>query len=463
VARTADVDLTIIEQAPMTWFHRKLVLLCGGGPFLDGYALTIIGFAFIEMSPQLGLSSHEEGLVGTAALIGIFLGGFGFGYLTDRIGRQVMYVVNLTTLIAMSILSAFVTETWQLIATRLLLGIAIGADYPVATSLLSEFLPRNRRGSLLGTMITWWSAGAVAACLVGWALSGVGEDGWRYMLASAAIPAAVVVLFRAGTPESPRWLLSKGRVEEARDVVRQVYGVEMGEIAAPPDPPRTDFREIFRGGYLSRLIFTSVFWMCQLIPLFALDTFGPVIMQKFHADSEIATYVGPILINTAILVGCFPGMWLVDRAGRRPLLIWGFALTAIGLGLLTAGEGAPLWIIGLGSLIYALAAGAANILEWIYPNELFPTHVRATAMGTGTSLSRIGAAVSTYLLPVMLHHWGVGATMAFEAAVCIVGLIVAVIMAPETRHQTLAEAATVGAPAATGTLAVAPARGRGGR
>lgn len=432
--------LDVIDRAPIGRFHKKLVVLSGGGPFLDGYALTIIGFAFLQMTPQLGLSGYQAGLVGTASLVGIFVGGLAFGYVTDRVGRQVMYTINLLTLVGMSILSALVTEPWQLIAARFLLGVAIGADYPIATSLLAEFLPVRRRGAMLGTLITSWSAGALLAAFVGWALSAVEPNGWRWMLASAAVFGIAIVLARIGTPESPRWLLLKGKVDEAKRVVREVYGVDLEHLEAPPRPPKTDMRDVFRRGYLRRIIFVGVFWGCQLVPLYAVATFGPVILHELDVASDLVTYLGAVVINALILIGCFPGLYWVDRFGRRPLVIWGFVFMTLGLGLLVVGADAPLALIITGFTIYALAAGAANILEWVYPQELFPTHIRATAVGVGTAMSRIWAAAGTFVIPVLLENFGLGRVMIFVATATLVGLVVSIFLAPETRDRTLDDA-----------------------
>lgn len=445
--------LEAIDRAPLGGFHKKLVVLCGGGPFLDGYALTIIGFAFLQMSPQLGMSGYQSGLVGTAALVGIFVGGLFFGYVTDRVGRQIMYTINLLTLVVMSVLSAVVVEPWQLIAARFLLGVAIGADYPIATSLLAEFLPVRRRGAMLGTLITSWSAGALVAALVGWALSNVEPYGWRLMLASAAVFGLVIVLARIGTPESPRWLLLKGRVDEAKQVVKRVYGLDLHRLAAPAEPPKTDMREVFRGVYLKHTIFVGIFWGCQVVPLYAVATFGPVILQQLDVESHLITYVGAVVINALILVGCLPGLYWVDRFGRRPLVIWGFVFMTLGLALLVPGEGAPLPLIIAGFAIYALAAGAANILEWVYPQELFPTHIRATAVGVGTAFSRVWAAGGTFLVPILLETFGLGITMLFEAAVTLVGLVVSIFLATETKGRSLDEASAATTAATTGGTA----------
>jgi MFS transporter, putative metabolite transport protein len=211
---------SLIDDAKTIGFHRKLTLYSSGGPFIDAYVLSIIGVALTQADAPLGLGSVETGLIGASALVGIFVGGLVFGYVTDRIGRQTMYTLDLVLLIVGSLLCLLIQEAWQLMALRFLLGVAIGADYPIATSLLAEFVPRRGRGFLLGALTFAWALGALVAYLVGYAMLGLGDDAWRWMLATPAIPGLLTLLLRLGTPESPRWLLSKGSKNPTRWSVR---------------------------------------------------------------------------------------------------------------------------------------------------------------------------------------------------------------------------------------------------
>src|SRR6185369_8856556 len=137
-----------LDDAPLSRFHKKLALYASGGPFLDGYVLSIIGVALVQISPEFGMSSAEEGLVGASALVGIFLGAFLGGWLTDKFGRQVLFTIDLAAIILCSIAQFWVGDVFWLIVLRLLIGMAVGADYPIATSLLAEFSPRKWRGPL---------------------------------------------------------------------------------------------------------------------------------------------------------------------------------------------------------------------------------------------------------------------------------------------------------------------------
>ncbi|WP_396933346.1 MFS transporter [Mycolicibacterium sp.] len=435
----------LIDDAPLTAFHKKLTLFSSGGPFIDGYALSIIGVALITLEPAMNLSATEIGLVGAASLVGIFVGGGVFGYVTDKVGRHLMYIADLIALAVFSILSAFAAEAWQLIVLRFLLGVAIGADYPIATSLLAEFLPKKHRGRLLGAMFVVWAVGAAAAYVVGFLLRDFGPDAWRLLLASPAVFAVITLLARMGTPESPRWLLSKGRVAEADAAIKQAFGPRFG-VADLDDSDgqtarTTSFTQVFKRPYLNRTIFVAVFWTAQVIPLFAVYTFAPDLLASFGLEGDANLYGGSLLISLLFVVGGIPGLYLVERIGRRALLIGSFAVIAVALAIPALIPGIPPIVFFLALAVYAVASGGSSFLEIVYPNELFPTEVRATAVGVGTAVSRIGSAGGTYLMPLALTALGAGGALGVGAAVTAVGLVVAIFMAPETRGVALSESA----------------------
>ncbi|MFF5790501.1 MFS transporter [Paeniglutamicibacter sp. NPDC012692] len=433
----------LIDDAPLTRFHKKLTTFSSGGPFIDGYALSIIGIALITMTPALDLGPSEIGMVGAASLVGIFFGGGVFGWVTDKVGRHTMYILDLIALAVFSILSAFSTDIWQLVLWRFLLGVAIGADYPIATSLLAEFLPKKHRGRLLGATFVVWAIGAAAAFAVGYALRDAGPDAWRYMLASPAIFAIITLLFRLGTPESPRWLLSRGRVDEARAVIKKVYGEKydiesLGETTEDGSK-QAKFTDIFNRKFWRRTLFVSIFWTAQVIPLFAVYTFAPDLLASFGMDGDANLYGGSLLISLIFVVGGIPGLWLVERIGRRKLLLWSFGIIVVALA-------APAFIPNVAPqtlftalAIFALASGASSFLEVVYPNELFPTEIRATAVGFGTAISRVGSAASTYLMPVAIISFGAAGALMIGAGISLVGLIATFLLAPETANRSLSE------------------------
>ena len=230
----------------------------------------------------------------------MFVGGLVFGYLTDLLGRRVMYSADLLVLIVASAAQFWVHDRVSLLVLRFVLGLAVGADYPIASALLSEFAPKRQRGMLLAAMIGAWWLGYTISFIAGYALGNEGLS-WRWMLASSAIPAALVSLLRWGTPESPRWLMSKGRTAEAHALIQRHIGSGYGlqESAAA----KTAYRTIFRGPYLGRTAFVCVFWSCQVVPTFAIYTFAPDLLRAFGSPDPA---FGAAILSLFFLAGVIP-------------------------------------------------------------------------------------------------------------------------------------------------------------
>ncbi|WP_434772343.1 MFS transporter [Pseudomonas entomophila] len=434
-----------VEEAPLNAFHRKLAVYSSGGPFLDGYVLSIIGVAMVHLSEALNLSALWEGLIAASALMGVFLGGFLGGWFTDRYGRKVLYLVDLIAIVGFSVAQFWVESAWALFVWRLLIGIAVGADYPIATSLLAEFLPRKHRGPLLAAMVLMWFAGAAVAYLVGeLLLRAAGDDGWRWVLASAVVPGALFLIARSGTPESPRWLLNKGRVAEADAVIKKVYGpsYSISDLPEAVGDRSTSAWSLFHSGYGKRMAFITLFWTCAIVPLFAIYAFAPKVLQALKLTGDWAGY-GSIAITCLFTLGCLLATKLINRMGRRKMLIHSFlwsGLSLLLLGLLPDASPAVVLILFGG---YAVMIGGAQVLEYVYPNELFPTEIRASAVGLATSLSRIGAAIGTYLVPLSLTSLGIANTMFAAAVISLFGALISWWLAPETSTLDLQQASSL--------------------
>ncbi|MBK0097310.1 MFS transporter [Erwinia sp. S63] len=434
-----------VEDVPISRFHRLLTVRSGGGSFVDGYVLSIIGIAMTKVSPALGLSPLWEGLIAASALIGIFFGGFMGGVLTDRLGRRMIYFVGPTLFIVCSLAQFWVQSGETLFALRFMTGVAVGIEYPVATAFLVEFMPKKSRGPCLATLTILWFAGAATAYLVGEALLNFGGvEAWRYTLASTAVIGALLFIVRMGTPESPRWLISKGRHQEAEAVIRRVYGdsFSLKNLPAQPENNHLSFGSLLHSGYGKRMAFVTIFWTCSVIPVFAVYAFAPKVLQALHLSGDWASY-GSIAITLLFVVGCIIGTRLVNSLGRRKLLLHSFLWSGLALLLLGALRDGPSMIILLMFGAYALFIGGAQVLQLVYPNEIFPTEIRAGAVGIGTSMSRIGAAVGTYLVPISLQTIGIGYTMYIAAGITFIGLIVSWFLAPETASRNLDDAASL--------------------
>ncbi len=433
------------EKNKMSPFQKKITFFGSGGPFLDGYVLVIIGLALMQLVPAWNLTDAETGLLGAATLIGVLIGGPMGGLITDKMGREKMYVIDIITIILLSVAQYFVADITQLAVLRFLIGLAIGADYPIASTLVTEFSTKDHRGFMVGLLNCIWYVGAVAASIVGYILLQVSDEGWRWMLCSAAIPGIILLLGRLGTPESPIWLANKGKKKEARKVLDKVFpNMDISEFLAELEVPpvKTNYKKLLHPVYLKRIIYCGGFYAGYTIPVFAISTFGPQIFEALGlvGDLWIVAYV---LSNLFFVIGCIPALWLVESWGRRPLNIRSFSAMTVGMLILGFFHDYGITFIAIGFILFCLAQGGPAVECWIVPNEVFPTELRSLGTGLSTAGSRVGAAIGTYLVPSMLTGLGVGNTMLVMAGVCLAAVILTVALAEETKGKTLAETSAI--------------------
>ena len=434
-----------IEDAPLNSFHQRLTVAVGGASLMDGYILSIIGVALVQMTAQLQLSNFWQGMIATSALLGIFVGGLFSGWLTDKFGRRkVVFVAPIVFLIA-STLQFWTDSPLVIFLLRFFIGIAIAIDYSAATSLFVEFVPKKYRGSRLAGFTILWFAGAALAYIFGdMIVRASGENGWRWALASSILIGVLLLLSRINTSESARWLMTKNRNSEAEAIIQKVYGsnYSLANLPETQSNQKMSLGEMLRMGYGKRLAFVSIFWTCAVIPVFAVYAFAPKVLSALKLEGDWAAY-GSVAITLLFVVGCIGGTKLIDVLGRRKMLIHSFLWSGLALLLLGAMADSSEMVVLMLFGAYALFIGGAQVLELVYPNEIFPTALRPYAMGWGVSASRIGAAIGTFLVPVSLESIGIGNTMYIAAAVTFIGLVVSVAWAPETKSKDLAEAASL--------------------
>ncbi|MGR0160452.1 MFS transporter [Paenarthrobacter nitroguajacolicus] len=427
---------TKYEDIPLNRFHIRVAIAGSGGQFSDGFVLGIIGIVLASARDDLHLTPLWIGLLGAATLTGLFLGAVITGPIADRIGRSPIFRFDMLLIACLSVSQFFIGEAWQLLAIRLVIGLVLGADYVVSKTLVTEHAPRHFRGKLLSMLAVAWAAGYVFAYLAGFLLSGLGDEPWRFMLIASAIPELIVFAFRVGIPESPLWLLLKGKTKEAAAIVARIAGpnVEMPAVPASGTRKQSRYGELFSSKYRRRTIVGVVFYVCQVIPYFALGTFAPQIMAALGVTNSLgagATY------NVFLLTGAIVGMIIVDRLSRRLFLVGSFFIGAALLAALVILSPSSTLLAVILFAAFALVLAAAANLEFIYPPELFPTEIRASGLGIVTAGSRIGSAASTFLLPLVLAGLGINVALFACVAVLLIGGIVCWLWAPETRRESL--------------------------
>ena len=420
--------------------HRRIMLWGSGGPFLDGYVLVIIGVALEQLTPLLHLDAEWIGMLGAATLAGLFIGTTLFGYISDRVGRRKMFLIDIVAIGLISIATMFVSTPFELLIMRVLIGIVIGADYPIATSMIAEFSNTRQRAFSIGFIAAMWYVGATCANLVGYCLYDI-EGGWRWMLGSAFVPCLMILIGRFDLPESPRWLLRKGRVAECNEMMIKLFGEPVCFEAEPPQ--QTRFLQLFNRRHFPFVLFVAAIWTCQVIPMFAIYTFGPQIVGLLGWEQGRSAALGNVAISLFFMLGCVPAMFWLNGIGRRPLLIGSFAMMTMALALLGLVPGLGIGLVVVAFAVYAFFSGGPGILQWLYPNELFPTDIRASAVGVIMSISRIGTIVSTWVLPIFIIRYGINNVVLMGATISFFGLMISIAFAPETRGLTLVQAGKI--------------------
>jgi putative MFS transporter len=439
-AQRADANTVSLDDVPLNAFHIKIAGLTFGAHFTEGYALGTIGYALATLNRQMPLDAFWQGMIGSSALMGIFVGSLIFGWLSDRMGRQRIFLLSFLIITLAAFAQFYVSSPAMLCALRVLIGFGMGGDFAVGHAILAEFSPRRHRGTLLGSFSVIWTIGYVVANVLGLYYADASPDAWRWLLASAGVPALVVLFMRIGTPESPRWLHGKGRVEEAKAVVLKYFGPNVTLDGAHDEhahSTRGGFARLFQRDLIRRTVFNCAFFVCLVIPYFAIYTFLPSILKAIHLDNGSGA---DFLLNGFLVVGALLGIWLTIALSRRAFLIGSFAVTCVSLfALAVLPESAALWMI-VAFAVFTLTMSAFSNLVGVFPPECFPTEVRACGVGLAIACSRLGSAVGTFLLPLGIAQLGFHSTMLALSAVLLVGMIVSIAWAPETKHLTLNQA-----------------------
>ncbi|WP_025785797.1 MFS transporter [Sporosarcina sp. D27] len=420
-------------------FQRKVKIVSAGGTFLDGFDLTIIAVAMPLILKQWDIMPIEQSLLVASAIIGSFIGAAWLGSLTDTFGRKAMITIDLLAFVLFAILTAVAPNVLWLIAFRFLLGIGIGADYPISATLVAEFSSTKNRGKQGTFLAAMWFVGAVVAYISGLVLAPLGDHAWRYMFLLGAIMAIIIFIFRIGLPESPRWLASKGREKEAEKIIYELTG-NVVEVKPEPSQEKVKISALFSQKFIKRTIFVSGFWFCYATSYYGISMYTPTILSAFTGGSLQLTYIASSIVSILGLGGAIIGMNLVDRWGRRPLLITSFTGLTAGLSVLAFNPNPTLtFLVVLFSIAVLFANMGGGILNFVYPTELFPTSIRAGASGFATSVSRIGSILGVLVFPNVVAVWGNAAALGVFAVVALTGLIITISLAPETKGRRLEE------------------------
>jgi sugar porter (SP) family MFS transporter len=420
------------------------------GGLLFGYDLGVVAGALLFLTPEFGLTPLEKGLVTSSLLVGGMIGAVGCGRITDRYGRRFTVLLSAVLFAVGAIGAGLAPDVATIIVFRVIMGLAVGAASVTVPVYLSEIAPAGSRGRLSGLNQLMISSGILLAYLVNLALSPFGA--WRWMFALAAVPAIALFAGALFQPESPRWLLTKGREDDARAVLARSRGpeeleAELAEIRSviAAERVRTGFRELFADTRLRRVLWLGIGLAVfqQIIGINTIIYYAPTILTQLGYGNSAAIVANAGLGALTVVITVLMIMYVVDRVGRRTPLILGaigmcasmILLAVVFFSGVTSASGGWLAIIGLAAfkVCFSLSWGG---MVWILLGEIFPLRVRGTAMGVATLTNWLGNFLVGLLFPVLLSV-GAGTVFVVFAVLCGLACGFAYKWLPETRGRSL--------------------------
>jgi MFS transporter, putative metabolite:H+ symporter len=402
----------------------------------DAMDVGLISFVLAALVGEWKLHPSQVGFISSAGFLGMFVGALVAGLLADRYGRKPLFQ---TTLIIYSIatgLCSLAGSVGALCGLRFLVGLGLGGELPVASTLVSEFSPAKRRGLMIVLLESFWAYGWVLAALIGYLL--IPSYGWRIAFLIGALPALYALILRRRIPESPRYLEEKGRPAEAEAVMRQVEGESAGATqgtTASSSAPKGRWAELFSKPLLRRTIMLWLIWFGIVFSYYGIFAWLPSLLRATYP--LVTTFEYTLIITLAQIPGYFSAAFLVDRLGRKATLALYLLLCAVGA-FFFRHAGSPVEILVWGCVISFFNLGAWGVL-YTYTPELYPTRIRSSGAGSATAFGRIGGIVGPYIVGLLLPSWGagVGTIFAMFAAIFLVVSAIVVIMGEETKGSSL--------------------------
>lgn len=417
-------------------FHTMITAVLGVGWLLDAFEVNIVGSVLGVIQTVFHLDATQASWVVSIWLIGIMIGAFVFGYLADRYGRKRLFIATLVMYSVFTVLTALSPNYTFLMIFRFLTAIGVGAEYTAINSAISEFIPPKNRGKVNGLVMNFWPLGAMIAALVNlFFINLLAVDvGWRVGFAFGAIAAIFVVWMRRSLPESPRWLLTKGRGQEADGIVREIEAqagqaneAAIAAIAVDSKQAQPFFSQVMELAtrYPGRLTLGCILDLSEAFGYYGMFTF--LALAVLPAVNIPATQIPwfYFLGNFGGLLGGLTMLTIIDRLGRKITVPMFYTLAAISAVLLAPATGTKSGLIVLLTFMLAnfFATGAWTSA---YPtfSEIFPTHLRSTGIGLSVAVGRIGAAASAPLLIwIALGPTGIPGALVTLALLWLVGAI----------------------------------------
>ncbi|MEO0768920.1 MAG: MFS transporter [Cyanobacteria bacterium J06649_4] len=471
-----------LDSSSLTRPMWMLWILSAGLIALDGFDFFVIGVAMPFIRRDFGLSAGWVGAIATAALVGALVGSLTLGPITDRVGRQRMLIVDIGLFIVASLATALAWNAWSLLFFRFLVGVGIGADYPISVAYITENTPARFRGRMVIGAFSFQAVGAVLGAVVGWLTLLVYqriapelaiEYAWRWMLGVGVVLSLVVgglrLLFQL---ESPSYHLAKGEYQEAAEAASQLLGQEIElqpnlqncqDSGVNSDSDRTGtktdrlgYRDLFSPRYRQQSAIAAIPWFLQDIATYGIGIFTPTIITAITNNGspptqaplsvsstaqtplsqslieqsstiqtlltqEIASARGAAIVNVFLILGFLFAILFINRIGRIPLQITGFVGMALGLIILSfAGNAQHIGLLFAGFILFNFTMNLGpNATTFLLSGEVFPPAIRASGAGLASGIAKAGAVLGALGLPIIQATVGLTQLLQGLALICL--------------------------------------------
>jgi len=443
-----------LERLPMTWVQVKLLIMGGLGNTFDSMDIAVLAFILPMVITRFGLTDSQSGVLGSSSMIGFLVGAFLAGTLGDQIGRRRVMLSALAFYSVATLFSA-VSPSWKfLFWSRIVAGIGFGAESAIIAPFLSEFIQSKYRGRYIGSLSGFFSFGFVFAALLGYFVVPAGREGWRVVLVICALPIVLLLWWRRGISESPRWLIQQGRSDEAERVVRRMEEAVARRIRGPLPPVESfsipggaahrsgsvlsNLAALWGPGMVRSTAMLWVLWFSITFSYYGFFTWIPTLLVK-QGLTVTKSFGYSFIIYLAMVPGYYSAAFISEKLDRK----WTIILYMIGGGiaaLLMSGTRQESLITVFGFVLSFFMNGTyAGI--YAYTPEVYPTAFRTTGMGVASSFGRLGGIAAPLIIGFAFARIGFGGIFVITTAVLLIGALVVGILGIRTTGKTLEQIA----------------------
>ena len=436
-----------LEKLPVGSFHYKLLMVTGLGWLFDSMDTGLIAFVLPVLAKEWGLTTAQMGWIGSIGLIGMALGAIISGTVADKIGRKKVFSI---TVLLYSLATGACALAWSyesLLVFRFLVGFGLGGELPVAATLMSEYAPSHLRGRFIVLLESFWGVGWLVAACISYLI--IPKFGWQIAFVLGTLPALYVFLIRLHMPESIRYLLSKDRIEEAKEIILmlekklnvksddftgKLTPAELGQGIAQPG-----FKTLWSSAMAKRTLMLWLAWFGIVYSYYGIFMWLPsIVFQQGFAVVKTFEYV--LIMTIAQLPGYYCAAWLVDVIGRKYTLSLFLLMSGVA-SYFFGNAGTPESLLMWGAIMSFFNLGAWGVI-YTYTPELYPTNIRALGSGWAAGFGRLGGMIAPALVGVMLaNQLGINNVFMMFAAVLVAVAAIVLGLGIESRQKSLEEIA----------------------